>query len=208
MWRRCCGVGRRRSTDARGGGSRSQTARGTWSGRRGVSPPCCSTHRDRFRCPPGGSGPQQRKGGRLFADELGDDLTQLPHAFFGHSMGACIAYELALEIRPRGLPEPARLIVSAHRAPHWPTLGPTHHDLPKEEFLARQKEYGGTPEEVFSASDLLDLVVPLLQKDFALFERYRWTAGDPLGCPVTVMGALDDTASGATGHCRNPAAVR
>ncbi|MFI6744405.1 thioesterase II family protein [Nonomuraea sp. NPDC050451] len=132
---------------------------------------------------------------RLLADEFGEELSRLPYAFFGHSMGACIAYELVLEMRRRGLPEPARLIASAHRAPHWPSLGPTYHDLPKDEFLVRLKEYGGTPEEVFAVPDLLDLLVPLLQTDFALFERHRWAAGDPLGCPVTVLGGLDDTVS-------------
>ncbi|GAA4727272.1 thioesterase II family protein [Phytohabitans rumicis] len=132
---------------------------------------------------------------RRLADEFGDDLVRLPYAFFGHSMGACVAYELAREIRRRGLPEPARVIASAHRAPHWPALGPTCHDLPRDEFVARLREYGGTPEEVFAMPDLLDLLVPLLQKDFALFERHRWSAGEPLDCPLTVLGALEDTVS-------------
>ncbi|MGG8687932.1 thioesterase domain-containing protein [Streptomyces lividans] len=33
-------------------------------------------------------------------------LADRPHAFFGHSMGALLAYELARELRRRALPGP------------------------------------------------------------------------------------------------------
>lgn len=131
----------------------------------------------------------------LLADEFGEQLSRFPYAFFGHSMGACIAYELTKELRRRGLQEPVRLIVSAHRAPHLPTQGLTYHDLPREEFEDRLREYGGTPEELFEVPDLMDLLVPMMQKDFALFERHQWAVGDPVSCPVTVLGGLEDTVS-------------
>jgi surfactin synthase thioesterase subunit len=51
----------------------------------------------------------------LLVDALASNLA--PHlegrfAFFGHSMGAVLAYELAHALRNRGLPSPCHLIVS------------------------------------------------------------------------------------------------
>src|SRR5206468_1331393 len=58
-------------------------------------------------------------------DELTEDLdweldAQLdePHLFFGHSMGALIAFSLALRRFERGAPLPKALILAAYRAPH------------------------------------------------------------------------------------------
>ena len=40
-----------------------------------------------------------------------------PFAFFGHSMGALVAFELARVLRKSGGPSPAHLFVSARRGP-------------------------------------------------------------------------------------------
>ena len=64
-----------------------------------------------------------------------DDLTgrsEVPYALFGHSLGALIAFEVAREVRRRGLPPPVHLFASARIAPQ---LGlrqsPIHHFFPK-----------------------------------------------------------------------------
>src|SRR5262245_27618913 len=51
-----------------------------------------------------------------------------PFAFFGHSLGALVAYETTVRLaREQGL-SPAMLFVSGHRAPHLPrTHEPIHH---------------------------------------------------------------------------------
>ena len=67
---------------------------------------------------------------------LGDELDRGPHAFFGHSMGAVVAYELARRRRDAGRPEPLHLIVSARNAPTVPDPDEPIHDLPTERFQA------------------------------------------------------------------------
>jgi medium-chain acyl-[acyl-carrier-protein] hydrolase len=47
-------------------------------------------------------------------------------AFYGHSIGALIAFELTRELRRRGKPLPVHLLVSGRRAPQWPPLSPTY----------------------------------------------------------------------------------
>src|SRR5688500_10299004 len=56
-----------------------------------------------------------------------------PFAFFGHSMGALIAFELAHYLRRHGLPEPEQLFFSAHRAPHLPRRSSNLHLMPDQE---------------------------------------------------------------------------
>ena len=52
------------------------------------------------------------------------EYPEKPFVFFGHSMGALIAFELAHELRRRGLATPVHLVVSGHRAPHLPDRHP------------------------------------------------------------------------------------
>ncbi|MEK8172459.1 alpha/beta fold hydrolase [Streptomyces sp. M19] len=54
-----------------------------------------------------------------YADQIFAALRHLddrPLALFGHSMGAVLAYEVALRMREAGLPDPVRLFASGRRA--------------------------------------------------------------------------------------------
>jgi medium-chain acyl-[acyl-carrier-protein] hydrolase len=118
--------------------------------------------------------------------------TDLPWAFFGHSLGALIAYELARALRADGLPLPRHLFVSAHGAPHLPDTHPPIHNLPDDEFIEELKELNGTPAEVFEEQELVDLMLPLIRADFTAAETYEYEPQPPLDCPITVFGGSDD----------------
>nr|BBH87125.1 thioesterase [Thermosporothrix sp. COM3] len=130
-------------------------------------------------------------------EELGKVLKPFldrPYAFFGHSMGALISFELTRLIRRQGeQQEPVHLYVSGHRAPHLPDPLPPCYHLPTEAFLEELKRLKGTPEEVLRTPELLELLLPLLRADFAVSETYRYTEGQPLACPVTALGATHDS---------------
>ena len=59
-----------------------------------------------------------------------------PYAFFGHSLGALVAFELARELRRYSLTGPVHLFVSALRAPSVPNLNPPLQALPDAAFIA------------------------------------------------------------------------
>lgn len=68
-----------------------------------------------------------------------------PFAFFGHSMGAAIAYKLAHRwLRDLG-ETPEHLLVSGRRPLTLPRLRGPDHELPHDGFIARLREYQGTP---------------------------------------------------------------
>ena len=118
-----------------------------------------------------------------------------PFAFFGHSMGALVGYEVAQWLRrERGL-EPVRLLVSARRAPQLPPDPDEDYKLPDPELIERLREINGTPAEVLEHPELMELMLPLLRADFELNDTYEPSDHPVLDCPVTAYGGLEDEES-------------
>jgi medium-chain acyl-[acyl-carrier-protein] hydrolase len=116
----------------------------------------------------------------------------LPFVFFGHSMGAMISFELAREMRRRGLKLPQHIFVSGRRAPQLPPRDKPIHDLPEAEFLEELRELNGTPEEVLQHAELMKLLLPILRADFAVNETYVYTEEEPFDFGISAFGGLGD----------------
>jgi medium-chain acyl-[acyl-carrier-protein] hydrolase len=119
-------------------------------------------------------------------------LSEKPFAFFGHSLGSLVSFELALQIWANHQVRPVRLFVSAGPAPQIPRRNSPIHDLPEKEFMAELRRLNGIPAELLSNKELMDIVLPSLRADFALFESYRYLSGPPLNCPISTFGGLSD----------------
>jgi medium-chain acyl-[acyl-carrier-protein] hydrolase len=113
-------------------------------------------------------------------------------AFYGHSMGAIIAFELCRLLRRRSLPIPFLLMIAASRAPHLPRRGKRIHDSPDAEFIRSLRKLGGTPDEVLDDSDLMQLLLPALRGDFSIVETYQYRLEAPLPLPIAIFGGSDD----------------
>lgn len=114
-------------------------------------------------------------------------------AFYGHSMGALISYEVARHLQRTQAPLPQHLFVGARQAPHLPWAEPPLHQLPTVDFLrAVRQRYGGIPAEVWEDAELMALVHPQLRADFTLLETYLHHADEALACPITVIGGSKD----------------
>lgn len=126
------------------------------------------------------------------ADALKSYL-DLPFVFFGHSMGALIAFELSRELRRRGQALPLHLFVSGRRPPQLPPREEPIHALPEPEFLVKLRELNGTPEEVLQHEELMRLLIPLLRADFAVNETYTYGEEEEIfDFGISAFGGLGD----------------
>lgn len=125
-------------------------------------------------------------------EALSPHLDDLPYAFFGHSMGAVIGYEVAHHLRQAGHSLPRQLLVSARTAPQLAGDSKQYYALPDPEFRARLEEINGTPQAVLENDELMTLMMPLLRADFELNDTYPETLHPPFDCPVSAYGGLSD----------------
>jgi medium-chain acyl-[acyl-carrier-protein] hydrolase len=115
-----------------------------------------------------------------------------PFAFFGHSVGALVSFELARQLRRQNSPTPLHLFVSGRRAPQISILDPPIHQLPTAAFVEELRRYNGTPEPVLQSPELMQLLLPVLRADLALDEVYAYVSEAPLDCSISAFGGLQD----------------
>lgn len=121
-------------------------------------------------------------------------MLEQPYAFFGHSLGAMVAFEMARHLRRQQRSLPVHLIVSASRGPQLTDRGPIAYDLPEAQFIDELRRLNGTATEVLEDAELMRLMLPMLRADFEAAQTYDYSPESPLSCPITAYGGLTDQA--------------
>ena len=94
------------------------------------------------------------------------------YAFYGHSLGSLVAYELSHKINETGKRPPLHIFFSGSKAPHYIEPNTTHH-LSDIELKKKIHKFGGTPEEILDEK-LFDIFLPILRADFKVYENYKY----------------------------------
>lgn len=115
-----------------------------------------------------------------------------PFAFFGHSMGAAVAFELARLLRRRNQPAPRMLVASAARAPQFRRGHVPPPEPGEAEFVEALRRLQGTPREVLDNPNLMQLILPALRQDAAIYRHYVYADEPPLDCPIRAYGGMQD----------------
>jgi medium-chain acyl-[acyl-carrier-protein] hydrolase len=116
-----------------------------------------------------------------------------PFAFFGHSLGALISFELVRQLRKQNAPSPLHLFVSGQPAPQIPAPDPPIHQLPDREFIEELHcRYNGIPQAVLQNAQLMEIVLPTLRADITILETYVYTGERPLNTPISAFGGRQD----------------
>lgn len=118
---------------------------------------------------------------------------EYPFAFFGHSLGGLLAFEVARYSMRHNLPMPLHLFVSGANAPQFRQTSKNLHLLPDNELIQSLREYNGTPAEILEQRELMELILPTIRADFALVENYKYQSSSPLEIPITVLAGRDDS---------------
>lgn len=114
-----------------------------------------------------------------------------PFAFFGHSMGAILAFEVARRCESAMTAWPSRLFVSGRRAPSRHRDEKVH--LADDAGLVRELlAVGGTDRRLAADPELLATVLPAVRSDYRAAETYVFAPGPPLTCPITAFTGESD----------------
>jgi medium-chain acyl-[acyl-carrier-protein] hydrolase len=117
-----------------------------------------------------------------------------PFAFYGHSLGALLSFEVTRRLRAAGGPMPRQLLLGAHRGAQLPNPHPPIRHLADDAFVAEtRRRYDGIPQAVLDNPELLELMLPCLRADFTAFETYEYRAEAPLDVPISAFGGDLDT---------------
>lgn len=131
----------------------------------------------------------------LLVDELfGAMLARLdkPFAFFGHSMGSKIAYELAKRLQQNRFPAPVHFFASGSGSPCVPRRAAPIHRLSNAAFVERISKLCGVPQAVLDNAELMQFLLPMLRADFKLVETYAGKSDFRIQSKITMLGGVED----------------
>lgn len=132
---------------------------------------------------------------RSAAEELADSweaFADRPAIFYGHSLGALLAYETARALLERRLDLPELLIVSSRASPSSPSSTHTLPALSDADLQRYLESLEGTPRAVLESKPLMERAIPMLRADLQLIYDYRHEPHAALPIPIHVIGSIDD----------------
>ena len=113
---------------------------------------------------------------------------------FGHSMGACVAFEATRSLERSGMPVTA-LVVSGADAPHLephPGIEQAWHRACDDDLVRHTGELDVRSREVLAVPELRQMFLPAIRDDYRLIENYRAESDPQLSCPLHVMYGKSD----------------
>lgn len=137
----------------------------------------------------------------LLREQLYEGLAPLfdrPIGFFGHSMGALIAFELARYVQTIEKHELSCIVVSGCKPPQLRSDSAKANaklisQLPEEEFIAELARINGTPRELLQDKAALGVFLPSIRADFELLETAEYENNAKVACPLFAICGTNDT---------------
>jgi surfactin synthase thioesterase subunit len=113
-----------------------------------------------------------------------------PVAFFGHSMGALVAFEVARQFESAGKPICA-LFVSSCAAPGR-MRSEYFRDMSDDELVKFLVDLSGTDPKVLENKDFLEMILPPLRGYYNAIAGYTCDAQATVSCPIHAFVGTDD----------------
>jgi surfactin synthase thioesterase subunit len=131
------------------------------------------------------------------ADRIIEALSALddrPTAFFGHSMGAILAFETAWRLEQGGAGGPTVLIASGRRAPSTHRVEAVHR-LDDDGVIAEIRMLNSEDSILLGDDEIRQMAIPAIRGDLRAIETYVCEPGRRISCPVTALVGDNDPKS-------------
>lgn len=120
-------------------------------------------------------------------------LMDKAYAIYGHSMGTLIGYLLVKRISKTNLPMPLHLFFTGRGGPSIEPELPFRYTLPKNDFIKKIRDLGGSPDEILNDNDLMEFFEPILRADFQAIETYVHKESTPFPVPITAIIGVEES---------------
>ena len=126
--------------------------------------------------------------------QIKNNLDGSPYAFFGHSMGSLIAFELSHKIKGMGKSEPQYLFMSGRWAPNIIKKNPIDFCMSDEEMKIAMERLGGTGKDLLEDEKLMKVFIPVLRSDIRITEEYDYIEkNEKLNSNIVAMTGISDS---------------
>jgi surfactin synthase thioesterase subunit len=132
-------------------------------------------------------------------DEQLDPYLDVPHVFYGHSMGALVAWNLAVHRSAAGRRLPEALLAGAANPPHVAPVSSTALHMSQDQLVQWLLDAGGISEMVLQYPEWVRAATAMLRDDLDVCNSHRHEdLGDaePLPCPIHAFAGESDTLVG------------
>lgn len=127
-------------------------------------------------------------------EEIIQEIDDAPFAFYGHSMGAILIYELIHKIKEAKHKEPVCAFFSGRYPPYVEKTKEDLHLLSDSEFMNMIYSLGGTNKDILENKELRDLFLPIIRSDYKNVETYKHKSNrGKFHCDVVALYGIDDT---------------
>lgn len=115
-----------------------------------------------------------------------ETMSSKPTVFFGHSMGAVLAFEVARRLERASANAPRSLIASGRRGPST-YREETVHLRDDSGIIDEIKLLNGTNAALLGDEEILRMALPAIRSDYRAIETYTCRPEYKVRCPITVL---------------------
>ncbi|MBR1554780.1 MAG: thioesterase [Oscillospiraceae bacterium] len=127
----------------------------------------------------------------LLADAVENFADGRRFVFYGHSMGAAVAFKTAHTMQVSCTVKPELLIVSGRHSPCISIIDRYTTDMDDSMLVKELEVMGGTPKEILENKEIMQFLIPKIKNDYKLNESFVYQ-GEVLDIPIEAYAGSND----------------
>lgn len=133
----------------------------------------------------------------IIAEKIIAILDDRPFFFWGHSMGAALAFSVSYYIEKKYNYFPEKLIVAARQPPFDPCAKSFRSSMGLSALLDELKNAGGTPRELLESDIFREYMLPEIMNDYVLHEGFKYH-GEMINSSIVAHCGTEDIEANET----------